>query len=77
MHMADAMVSPVVGTTMYVASGLVAAYAIKKLRKEEDFKKKILTMGVMGAFVFRSTNGKFYNTWNRIIRTFMWRIIII
>ncbi len=52
MHMADAMISPVVGATMYVASGLVAAYSIRKIRKEEDFKKKIPTMGVMGAFVF-------------------------
>ncbi len=52
MHMADAMLSPVVGGAMYVASGLLATYSIKKLRKEEDFKKKIPTMGVMGAFVF-------------------------
>ena len=52
MHMADAMLSPAVGATMYVASGLVAAYSINKIRKEEDFKKKIATMGIMGAFVF-------------------------
>ena len=52
MHMADAMISPAVGATMYVASGLVAAYSINKLRKEEDLNKKIPTMGVMGAFVF-------------------------
>lgn len=36
MHMADAMISPAVGATMYVASGLVAAYSIRKIRKEED-----------------------------------------
>ena len=52
MHMADAMLSPAVGATMYVASGLVAAYSINKIRKEEDYKKKIPTMGIMGAFVF-------------------------
>ena len=52
MHMADAMLSPAVGATMYVASGLVAAYSINKIRKEEDFKKTIPTMGIMGAFVF-------------------------
>ena len=52
MHMADAMVSPAVGATMYVASGLAAAYSIHKLRKEENLSKKIPTMGVMGAFVF-------------------------
>lgn len=52
MHMADAMVSPVVGGAMYVASGISAAYSIKKLREEDNLKKKIPTMGVMGAFVF-------------------------
>lgn len=52
MHMVDSMVSPVVGGAMYVASGIAAAYSIKKLREEDNFKKKIPTMGVMGAFVF-------------------------
>lgn len=52
MHMADAMVSPAVGATMYVATGLATAYSIHKLRKEENLNKKIPTMGVMGAFVF-------------------------
>ena len=52
MHMADAMLSPTVGATMYVASGLMTAYSIKKLREEDDFKKKIPTMGIMGAVVF-------------------------
>ena len=37
MHMANAMLSPAVGATMYVASGLVAAYSIKKIRQEDDF----------------------------------------
>lgn len=52
MHMADAMVSPAIGATMLIASGLAAGYSIHKLRKEEDLSKKIPTMGVMGAFVF-------------------------
>ena len=52
MHMVDSMVSPVVGGAMYVASGIAAAYSIKKLREEDNLKKKIPTMGVMGAFVF-------------------------
>lgn len=52
MHMADALVSPAVGATMYALSGVAAVYSIHKIRKEEDFKKKIPTMGVMGAFVF-------------------------
>ena len=52
MHMADAMLSPAVGATMYGLSGIAAAYSIHKLNKEEDLIKKIPTMGVMGAFVF-------------------------
>lgn len=40
--MADAMISPVVGATMYVASGLVAADSIRKIRKEEDFNRRII-----------------------------------
>lgn len=52
MHMADSLVSPQVAGVMYVASGLATAYSIYKLRKEEDNKKKIATMGVMGAVVF-------------------------
>ncbi len=34
MHMADGLVSPAVATTMYVVSGLAAAYSIHKLKKE-------------------------------------------
>lgn len=49
MHMADAMLSPAVGVTMYALSGIAVAYSIKKIRKEEDFKK-IPTMGIMGAY---------------------------
>ena len=52
MHMADSMVNPAVGGAMYIASGIATAYSIKKLREEDNFKKKIPTMGVMGAFVF-------------------------
>ena len=40
MHMADAMLSPAVGATMYVASGLVAAYSINKIRKEMGSEKE-------------------------------------
>ena len=51
MHMADALLSPAVAGTMYVASTGVAAYSIKKVKMEND-PKKIPVMGVMGAFVF-------------------------
>lgn len=51
MHMADALISPVVGGTMMAASVGVAAYSIKKIKYDLD-EKKIPLMGVMGAFVF-------------------------
>lgn len=53
MHMADALISPVVGGTMWVATAGVAAYSIKKVQAEMD-EKKIPLMGVMGAFIFAS-----------------------
>lgn len=51
MHMADALISPVVGGTMLVVTAGVAAYSIKKIRNDMD-DKKIPLMGVMGAFIF-------------------------
>jgi cobalt/nickel transport system permease protein len=51
MHMADALISPVVGGTMWVAAAGVAACSIKKIKNDMD-EKKIPLMGVMGAFVF-------------------------
>ncbi|SFC50277.1 energy-coupling factor ABC transporter permease [Clostridium uliginosum] len=51
MHMADALISPVVGGTMWVATIGVAAYSIKKVKNDID-EKKVPLMGVMGAFVF-------------------------
>lgn len=51
MHMADALVSPAVGTAMYACSAAAAVYSIKKVRLESD-PEKVPVMGVMGAFVF-------------------------
>ncbi|MCR4440778.1 MAG: energy-coupling factor ABC transporter permease [Peptococcaceae bacterium] len=51
MHMADALISPVVGGAMWTATAGVAAYSIKKIQDDMD-EKKIPLMGVMGAFVF-------------------------
>lgn len=53
MHMADALISPVVGAAMWAATAGVAAYSIKKVQDEMD-DKKIPIMGAMGAFVFAS-----------------------
>ncbi len=53
MHMADALISPVVGGTMWLAATSTMAYALKKLKDEDIFEsKKIPLMGVAGAFVF-------------------------
>ncbi|AHF10978.1 MULTISPECIES: energy-coupling factor ABC transporter permease [Dehalobacter] len=51
MHMADALISPVIGGTMWVATAGVAAYSIKKIQDDME-EKKVPLMGVMGAFVF-------------------------
>jgi cobalt/nickel transport system permease protein len=51
MHMADALVSPLVGAAFWVVSGTLISYSAKKIAKENDPIKTPL-MGVLGAFVF-------------------------
>jgi cobalt/nickel transport system permease protein len=51
MHMADALISPAVGGTMWAVTAGVAAYSIKKVQSEMD-DHKVPLMGVLGAFVF-------------------------
>lgn len=51
MHMADALISPVVGGVMWAATAGVAAYSAKKIKGDIDDRNMPL-MGVMGAFVF-------------------------
>lgn len=51
MHMADALVAPVVAATMYTASSITAGISIHKVREEND-SRKVPIMGVMSAFVF-------------------------
>jgi cobalt/nickel transport system permease protein len=51
MHMADALISPVVGGTMLAAAAGVAAYSIQRIQSNPD-ETKIPLMGLMGAFVF-------------------------
>lgn len=53
MHMADALLSPAVGGTMWVATGAATAYCAKKVRDDLD-QTKIPLMGVLGAFIFAS-----------------------
>jgi cobalt/nickel transport system permease protein len=51
MHMADALLSPAVGGTMWAATAATTAYCSKKVRAEMD-DRKVPLMGVLGAFIF-------------------------
>lgn len=51
MHMADALVSPSVGASMWVASMGLAAYSARRIEPAVA-ERKVPLMGVMGAFVF-------------------------
>lgn len=51
MHMADALISPAVGGTMWAATTATSVYCAKKVREEMD-DRKIPLMGVIGAFIF-------------------------
>ncbi|TWJ32556.1 energy-coupling factor ABC transporter permease [Geobacter argillaceus] len=51
MHMADALVSPAVGGTMWAATAGTIAYCSARLRRDLD-DRKVPLMGVLGAFLF-------------------------
>src|SRR5210317_1527862 len=51
MHMADALISPVVGGTMWAASAGLIGYCSKKVKDDMD-DVTIPLMGVVGAFIF-------------------------
>ncbi|SHO49338.1 energy-coupling factor ABC transporter permease [Desulfopila aestuarii] len=51
MHMADALLSPAVGGTMWVATAGTIAHCAKKVQRDLD-DRKIPLMGVLGAFIF-------------------------
>ncbi|HOQ05561.1 MAG TPA: energy-coupling factor ABC transporter permease [Anaerohalosphaeraceae bacterium] len=51
MHMADALLSPAVGGTMWAVSAGLLGYSCRKIRTEFQ-ESKIPLMGVAGAFVF-------------------------
>ena len=53
MHMADALVSPAVGGTLWAASAGLAAYSASTIKKTLN-EEKIPLMGVLGAFIFAS-----------------------
>ena len=51
MHMADALISPAVGGTMWAATAGLTYYSARKLKQEMD-DRKLPLMGVLGAFIF-------------------------
>jgi cobalt/nickel transport system permease protein len=51
MHMADALLSPAIGTTLWAGTAAVSGYASMKLRERID-DRIIPLMGVLGAFIF-------------------------
>jgi cobalt/nickel transport system permease protein len=51
MHMADALLSPAVGTTFWAGSLAAIVYCSRKVRESTD-EKIIPLMGVLGAFIF-------------------------
>ena len=51
MHMADALLSPTVGATLWAGTAALGGYASKKLKIQMD-ERMIPLMGVLGAFVF-------------------------
>ena len=51
MHMADALISPVVGGAMWAGTAGLIAYSAKKVKEEAD-DRKVPLMGVLGAFIF-------------------------
>ena len=51
MHMADALLSPAVGGTMWAATAVTVAYCSRRLRHEAD-DRLVPLMGVLGAFIF-------------------------
>ncbi|MBW2192889.1 MAG: energy-coupling factor ABC transporter permease [Deltaproteobacteria bacterium] len=51
MHMADALVSPAVGGTLWAGAAGLVGYCSKKVNEDID-DRKIPLMGVIGAFIF-------------------------
>lgn len=51
MHMADALISPAVGGTMWAATAGLTVYSAKKLKESMD-EHLVPLMGVLGAFIF-------------------------
>src|SRR5512134_2031323 len=53
MHMADALLSPAVGGTLWAASAVTIACSSRQVKRDLD-DRRIPLMGVAGAFIFAS-----------------------
>jgi len=51
MHMADALLSPAVGGTMWGATAVTVAWCARRLQADPD-ERRVPLMGVLGAFLF-------------------------
>lgn len=51
MHMADALLSPAVGGTLWAVTATTIAYSARKVQNDLD-DRKVPLMGVLGAFIF-------------------------
>ena len=51
MHMADALISPAVGGTLWAATAGLIGYSSRKVKQDLD-DRRIPLMGVLGAFIF-------------------------
>ncbi len=51
MHMADALISPIVGGTMLITTAGIMTHSIQKL-ETENLKDKVPLLGATGAFIF-------------------------
>src|SRR5512134_3710619 len=51
MHMADALLSPAVGGTLWGATTVTVAFCSKRVRERAD-ERSIPLIGVLGAFIF-------------------------
>jgi cobalt/nickel transport system permease protein len=51
MHMADALISPAVGGTLWAASAALLAHCARRVRQTLD-DTRVPLMGVIGAFIF-------------------------
>jgi cobalt/nickel transport system permease protein len=51
MHMADALISPAVGGTLWAATAGLIGYSSRKVKQDMD-DRRVPLMGVLGAFIF-------------------------